>query len=228
MNPSVGPGKCPASCPAANSWGSESGRLRREREGARRGESRHAGRPALLPGRLLDQLRSLAPDTVQVGDSYTLGCLAFNKVYDLNLALLTPSLQASEGNKNVEVVYSFPSWQGDPLGQSLRVRVRVNAQFGCVAVRTHAHTRPHAHARGRGGTFRETGCHRSPWQLPRTSNEPSARRPSSEEATPALGSGSLLPAVGDVGRSLVRLLGSCWKERKVPRPQRTRSQGSRR
>lgn len=164
---------------------------------------------------------------VQVGNSYTLGRLAFNKVYDLNLALLTPSLQASEGNKNVEFVYSFPSWQGDPLGQSLWVRVRVNTQFGCVAVRTHMRTHIHMHTlRGRGGTFRETGGHRSPWQLPQTSNKPSARRPSSGEATPALGSGSLPAAVGDAGRSVVRLLRSCWKERKVSSPQRTRSQGS--
>lgn len=37
--------------------------------------------------------------SVRVGKSHMLRCLAFNNVYDLNLVLLTPSLQASEGEK---------------------------------------------------------------------------------------------------------------------------------
>lgn len=55
---------------------------------------------------LLDELGAASPHWhCPSWRDHTLGCLASNEVYDLNLVLLTP-LQASEGNRNV--VYSFP------------------------------------------------------------------------------------------------------------------------
>ena len=53
--------------------------------------------PPLIPSGLAQC--SFTPKTVQVGNSRTSGFLAFNKGYDLNLVLLTPSLQASKENK---------------------------------------------------------------------------------------------------------------------------------
>lgn len=106
--------------------------------------------PPLIPSGLAQG--SFTPKTVQVGNSHMLGCLAFNKIYDLNLVLLTPSLQASKGNKNVEAFYSFPSLQGDPHTGPKPV-------WGCVNPEcTHAHACTHTHTLGREGTFTKTSC----------------------------------------------------------------------
>lgn len=152
--------------------------------------------PPLIPSGLAQG--SFTPKTVQVGNSHMLGCLAFNKIYDLNLVLLTPSLQASKGNKNVEAFYSFPSSQGDPHTGPKPV-------WGCMNPEcTHVHTCTRTHS-GEGRELYKDQLHLSPWQVPRTSIEPSVWRFFSEAAAPALDARSLSPG-REVGRSLVSQL----------------------
>ena len=152
--------------------------------------------PPLIPSGLAQG--GFTPKTVQVGNSHMSGCLAFNKIYDLNLVLLTPSLQASKGNKNVEAFYSFPSSQGDPHTGPKPVRGCVNPEC------THAHACTHTHT-GEGRGLYKDQLRLSPWQVPRTSIEPSVQRLSSEAAAPALDAGCLTPG-REVGRSLISQL----------------------
>lgn len=100
---------------------------------------------------------SFTPKTIQVGRSHTLGCLAFNKVYDLNLVLLTPSLQASAGNKNVEVVYSFPSYHGDPHTRPKPACVYERRVGLLGGMRTHTR----GGGAGGGGTFKTLAAFQS-------------------------------------------------------------------
>ena len=155
--------------------------------------------PPLIPSGLAQG--GFTPKTVQVGNSHMSGCLAFNKIYDLNLVLLTPSLQASKGNKNVEAFYSFPSSQGDPHTGPKPVRGCVNPEC------KHAHACTHTHTHtllGRGGTFTKTSCVSVPGKFP---EHPLSLqyRDSSEAAAPALDAESLPPS-REVGRSLISQL----------------------
>lgn len=133
---------------------------------------------------LLDQLSIALPHRRHPSwQESHIGLLAFIKVYDLNLLRLTPPLQASEGNKNVEVVYSFPSRHGWRPSLSASACVRACVNTGMAWLCTHVC----AHAQRRGGVCGKTGCTSVPGKFPGHQTSRSASV-SWEELPPALDS----------------------------------------